>query len=82
MSSYPINKINTIEIEKLRTGIFLWVFHVDKIPPHVGISIDGVYFSMKVSDCDFKLDVDTVYQVVQRKKNTCFYHPYKIYRNT
>ena len=77
MSSYPLNKINTIEIEKLRKGIFLWAFHVDKIPPHVGVSIDGVYFSMKFSDCDFKLDVDTVYQVVQRKKIPAFIIPLK-----
>ena len=82
MSSYPINKINTIEIEKLRKGIFLWAFHVDKIPPHVGVSIDGVYFSMKFSDCDFKLDVDTVYQVVQRKKIPAFIIPLKNNENS
>ncbi len=77
MSNYPINKIESIDIEKLRKGIFLWAFHVDKIPPHVGISIDGFYFSMKVSDCDFKLEVETVYQAIQRKKIPSFVVPFK-----
>jgi len=68
MSNYKIQHISDIDKVQLKKGAFLWAFHVDKIPPHVGISIDGFYFSMKASECDFNLDVETIYQVVLRKK--------------
>lgn len=72
MSNYTIKHIRDIDKVQLKKGTFLWAFHVDKIPPHVGISIDGFYFSMKASECDFNLNVETVYQVVQRKKIPSF----------
>jgi hypothetical protein len=72
MSNYNIKHIVDIDKVQLKKGTFLWAFHVDKIPPHVGISIDGFYFSMKASECDFNLDVETVYQVVHRKKIPSF----------
>ncbi len=75
MSNYTIKHIRDIDKVQLKKGTFLWAFHVDKIPPHVGISIDGFYFSMKASECDFNLNVETVYQVVQRKKIPSFLVP-------
>ncbi len=72
MSNYPIQHIQTFEKSLVEQGAFIWAFHVDKVPPHVGISIGGCYFSMKASECDFNLDVEAVYQVVQRKKIPTF----------
>lgn len=68
MSKYFIKKI---EIENLKGQLnesLIWAFHVDKVPPHVGISIDGLYYSMKVNEADIDLDVNAIFQVVQRKK--------------
>jgi hypothetical protein len=72
MSNYPIQHIQIFEKSFVEQGTFIWAFHVDKVPPHVGISIDGCYFSMKASEYDFNLDVEAVYQVVQRKKISTF----------
>ena len=32
--------------------VLIWIFHVDKIPPHIGISSQGVFFSLKSNGKD------------------------------
>lgn len=49
-------------------GIFLWVLHADKIPPHIGISKNGAYFSLKVSGKDEALPVRRVLQLLRSKE--------------
>ena len=49
---FPIKVTHPINENALQKGIFLWVTHTDKIPPHIGISVDGNYFSLQVSGKD------------------------------
>ena len=51
----------------LNTGFFLWVWYADKIPPHIGCSLDGEYFSLKVSGKDMELPVKKVLGLIERK---------------
>lgn len=46
---------------------YLWVLHADKIPPHVGISTSGKYFSLKHNGKDEHLPIDRVIELVERK---------------
>jgi hypothetical protein len=46
----------------------LWVWHADKIPPHVGISAEGNYFSLKVKGKDADVSVKTILDLIDRKK--------------
>ena len=48
----------------------LWVFHVDKIPPHVGLSQDDVFFSLKTNGRD-ELPVEVLAQIVKNKRIKC-----------
>ena len=32
--------------------VLIWIFHIDKIPPHIGISSQGVFFSLKSNGKD------------------------------
>ncbi len=57
---------------KLSNGVFLWVWHADKIPPHVGCSFGGEYYSLKVNGKDEKLPVESVLQVIIGKKIPTF----------
>jgi len=42
MSDFGFKRIWSIEDEnELQKGFFLWILHADKVPPHVGCSIDG-----------------------------------------
>lgn len=46
----------------------LWIWHADKIPPHIGISSNGLYFSLKVKGKETDLPVSVVLDAIQRKK--------------
>lgn len=55
-----------------KSGVFLWVFHANKIPPHIGISKDGMFFSLKSSGVDMDLDTNKVFLTIQRKQIPSF----------
>lgn len=64
-----------LNANELYTGSYLWLIHADKIPPHIGFSVDGSYFSLKVKGMDYGVDVKSVLHVIQRKKiKTLFFH--------
>lgn len=46
---------------------YLWVLHADKIPPHVGVSSHGKYFSLKYNGKDENLSLEHVIQLIERK---------------
>ncbi|MFZ9029337.1 MAG: hypothetical protein ACO2Z9_10010 [Crocinitomicaceae bacterium] len=50
------------------SGVYLWVFHADKIPPHIGISSQGKFYSLKSSGVDIGLDTGKVFRLVSDKK--------------
>lgn len=55
-------------------GIFLWVIHADKIPPHLGISKGKTFYSLKANGKDDGLSVDKVLPILNRKDiATVFY---------
>ena len=57
-----------IEIDKFdQHGTYIWVIHADKIPPHLGISSDGMFFSLKVTGVDFDLPADRLLKTLDRK---------------
>ena len=57
--------------------IFLAIIFLLSINFPTSFSALALFLSKKFSDCDFKLDVETVYQVVQRKKISAFIIPLK-----
>lgn len=67
MSIFPISSIKPVVPENLTQGVYLWITHADKIPPHIGISVDGNYFSLKVNGKDDK-DIALIYRTISQKK--------------
>ena len=55
-------------IEFRSDAAYIWVWHADKIPPHIGISTSGKYFSLKSNGKDEGLDIFKVAELVERKK--------------
>ena len=51
-------------------SVWLWIFHVDKIPPHVGISQGDLFFSLKSNGKD-ELPVKSVIHIVKNKMIKC-----------
>lgn len=57
---------------EFNSGIFIWVFHADKIPPHIGISVDDKFFSLKSSGVDIGLNTNKVLSVISKKEIPSF----------
>lgn len=67
MYSYTFKHIgNPSEID-FSTNV-IWVFHADKIPPHIGFSSENRFYSLKVSGKDEQLNVQQVLELIHRKK--------------
>ena len=47
---------------------FIWIIHSNKIPPHIGFSLDDSYFSLKATGSDFNLPVNRVFNSLKVKK--------------
>jgi len=66
MHSFKFKNILPIEQLDLHKNL-LWILHATKIPPHIGISADGSYFSLKVSGKDQNLKVENVIALARKK---------------
>lgn len=60
--------VNKITSENYRKGLFLWILHADKIPPHAGLSNNGEYFSLKANGRDSKLSIRSLAEIIERKQ--------------
>ena len=63
---YKFTKVNHLSSVSDEEDLLIWVFHVDKTPPHIGISTHGVFFSLKSNGQD-KIPVDKVSYMVKNK---------------
>ncbi len=68
MTSYKINDYQEIEKNQLLKGVFIWVIHVNKIPPHIGISSNGIFYSLKVNGKDNGIPTDIILKLIEKKK--------------
>lgn len=68
MFKTAIERVEAFSEENLRnSNLLLWVWYADKIPPHIGCSINGFYFSLKANGRDFMIPVHKVEKIVQKK---------------
>lgn len=76
MFSFSFDHILNLEDENLLSkGVYIWVLHADKIPPHVGVSINGKYFSLKVSGKDLDVHFSGVLKIIRKKNIPCLIIP-------
>ena len=47
---------------------YLWIWNPTNIPPHMGLSVDGRYFSVKANGVDFNSPVEDIVEIISRKK--------------
>ncbi len=74
MSNYVISKIDSFSQEKASTGSVLWVLHADKVPPHIGLSVNGLFYSLKANGKDTAAPISSLLEVINRRGITtlCF----------
>lgn len=51
----------------LRDDLVLWIFHANKIPPHIGVSKGQFFFSLKSNGKDDGIALSSVFEVIKRK---------------
>lgn len=49
------------------SAVYLWVLHADKIPPHIGLSVNGSYFSLKSNGKDENLKLDGLLSILSKR---------------
>ena len=59
------------EERSLHRGLYIWVFHWDKIP-HLGLSLDGKYFSTTLFGNQLGEETDKFFRLAKRKMIPCF----------
>jgi hypothetical protein len=52
----------------LNKGIYLSVVHANKIPPHIGVVVDGRYFSLKAKGKDVDVPIKDFIKIINRKQ--------------
>lgn len=68
MYSFEFSDIQPLSVTtRFEDGFFLWIWHANKIPPHIGCSINGKYFSLKVKGKDNGIDSFKAFQLIQKK---------------
>lgn len=67
-----IKKVTSNEVP--RSSLLLWVWHADKIPPHIGISHNDSYYSLKANGKDEGLSISLIESIIERKsiRTLCF----------
>jgi hypothetical protein len=66
---FEFDHILTLKEEQiLSQGTFLWIFHAHKIPPHIGISSNGIFFSLKANGKDERVNFQKVLNIIHTKK--------------
>jgi len=68
MSNYYFHHIGKAEVTALKHGVCVWIWNANKIPPHLGISLDGTYYSLKYNGKDEGISVEALFRVVQKEQ--------------
>ena len=67
--SYKFNLTDTKKVEDCPSfGVYLTILHANKIPPHIGLLIDGYFFSLKAKGKDVKIPATWLINSIKKKK--------------
>ena len=66
-NSIILNSLSENKID-FNKGFYLWILHANKIPPHIGISFNGIYFSLKVNGKDDGIELAKINKIIEAKK--------------
>ena len=69
MYSFQFDNITQLkDFQELNFGCYLCIWYADKIPPHIGISINGSYYSLKVNGKDTAIPINEIVKIIDKKK--------------
>lgn len=68
MTDFFLNSIERNILPNFDNQLIIWVWNPDQIPPHVAISLNGIYFSLTVKGREIKT-TDQLVKSAKRKKS-------------
>ena len=69
MYSFQFDNITQLkDFQELNVGSYLCIWYADKIPPHIGISINSFYYSLKVNGKDTAIPINEIVKIIDKKK--------------
>lgn len=63
---YPVRECKSVE--ELKNGAWLVVLHASRIPPHVGLMINGNYNSLTIKERELNISIEALSKTIQQKK--------------
>jgi hypothetical protein len=70
---FEINPTEIIPFDEFSVNVeftYLYVFHADKTPPHLGLVVNGLFYSIKAKGLDLDLAPEKINALIHRK-NIC-----------
>lgn len=56
-----------ISERRLASGLFLCVLHANKVPPHLGLISNGLFYSLKANGKDEGVSINNLLQIIHRR---------------
>jgi hypothetical protein len=70
MPQFQIKQIKSFQECEPKHGIYLWIINILNSPPHVGISFNENYFSLKMNGID-DFNIEKVLKIIKKKQIPC-----------
>jgi len=67
-NSYSITLSNNASTEELSYNSWIVILHSNRIPPHIGILINGSYNSLTIKGPETNVDVSVLLKIIKQKK--------------
>lgn len=68
MSTYQLNITSEASLEKLQKGLYIFIYRASRIPPHLGILLNGKIYDISLQGPNLALDVNEFYQTIDKRK--------------
>lgn len=68
MSKYPIHITGTVCEEKLQKGVFIFIYRASKVPPHIGVVVNGLLYDITAVGPNINLPVADFYRTALKRK--------------
>jgi hypothetical protein len=65
---YTLNISKKISNQDLAKGTWLVILHASRIPPHIGLVIDGNYNSLTIKGHELNVNIEVLLKTIQQKK--------------
>jgi len=65
--------LNTLDESALSKGIYICILHAKRIPPHIGIIINGFYHSLTIKGAEPNVELKPLLKTIQQKKIASYF---------